>query len=102
MYTFFLYTYQYLSTSLGGGTGSNVQIEFLAQTTTMTFLKLFIKLFTNILLINVTMQTNGTYQLQNNGAGRIYLVHGRWKEHASQGFAGFHQSFNIHYRFYME
>ena len=65
-YNVFLYTYQYLSTILGGGstssTSSNVQIEFSAQTTTMTFLELFVKLFTSILLIlTFIMQANGTY-----------------------------------------
>ena len=91
-----------MTTSLGCGTGSNVQTEFSAQTTTMTFLKLFVKLFTSILLITTTMQNDRSYQLQNTGNGKIYSVHGRWKEHVNQNFAGLHQSFNNHYCFYME
>ena len=100
MYSFFLHTYQYLTTSLGDGTGSNVQTEFSAQTTTMIFLKLFIKLFACIL--SITMQTNGTYQLQNSGFRCNYSVNGCWKEHGNTKFSGLMPTLNNHYHLYMD
>ena len=82
MYKSYLHNFTYFPTSSrGGGIGttnaSNVQTEYSAQTATMIFLKLFVKVFTSILLI-FTMQVNGTYQLTNNGAtaGAIYSIHG--------------------------
>ena len=103
MYYCFLHTYKYLTTSLRDGTGSSVQTEFSAQTTTMSLLKLFVKLFTAILLLsNITMQTNGSYKLQHTGANKVFSIHGRWKEHANQFFVDMQQTLNNHYHFYME
>ena len=69
----------------------------------MTFFKLFVKLFTNILLIlTFTMQPNGSYQLQNTGVSVIYSVHGCWKKHGDAKFVGLMQTLNNHYRIYME
>ena len=84
MYYCFLYTYVYLTTCLWGGTSSNVQTEFSAQTTTMSFLKLFVKLFTVILLLsNTTMQTDSLYKLQHTRANKVFSIHGPWKKHAN-------------------
>ena len=105
MYKFILHTFLYFTTSLrGDGTNdSNVQTEYLAQTATMTLFKLFIKVFTLILLI-FTMQAKGTYQLTNNGAtaGAIYSIHGCWKEHGDPNFAGLMQTMNNNYRLFMD
>ena len=70
----------------------------------MTFLKLFVKLFANILLeiTTNTMQNNGSYILQNTGAGGIYSLHGRWKKHRNADFGYLIQLLNNHYRIYME
>ena len=69
----------------------------------MTFLKLFVKLFTSILLILIfTIQNNGSYQLQNNGAGVIYSIHGRWKEHGDAKFTSLMQTLNNHCRLYIK
>ena len=56
MYKSHIRNFPYFPTSSrGGGTGttnaSNVQTEYSEQTVTMTFLKLFVKVFTSILLI---------------------------------------------------
>ena len=105
MYKFILHTFLYFPTSLrGGGTNdSNVKTEFSAQTVTMTFLKLFIKVFTSILLI-FTMQVNEAYQLTNDDAtaGAIYSIYGQWKEHGDADFTGLMQTMNNHYCLYMD
>ena len=89
MYYCFIHTYTYLTTCLWGGTGSNMQIEFLAQTTTMYFLNFFVKLFMAILLLsNFTMQTDDSHQLTHTGANKVFSIHGRWKEQANQLFVG--------------
>ena len=105
MYKYILHTFPYFTTSLrGGGTNtSNVQTEFSAQTATMTFLKLFVKVFTSVLLIS-NMQANGTYQLTNDGAtaGTIYSIHGQWKEHGDTDFTGLMQTMNNNYHLFMD
>ena len=104
MYKSYLRKFPYFPTSLRGGTNaSNVQTEYLAQTATMTFLKLFVKVFTSVLLI-FTMQANRTYQLTNNGAtaGAIYSIHGHWKEHGDAEFSGLMQTMNNNYRPFMD
>ena len=80
MYYCFIDTYSYLTTCLRGGTtGSNVRTEFSAQTTTMNFIKLFVKLFTAILLISsFIMEPDGTYTLTHTGTNKIFSIHGRW------------------------
>ena len=48
------------------------------------------------------MQTNGTYQQQNTGAGTIYLIYSRWNEHGDVIFVSLMQTLNNHYCLYME